>query len=292
MPHVTSGAAAATVFMMVGCATAGGGTGLEVSQSGGGCPPAEGEIPYTISVSNQSGDTASASVRQAIANALAGAWGHEDDDKPRPPRYYRALRELAQQVPRSKRYGMGKWRARAGDSAVVQLTYRRGSLPELEVPPTIHPELLDRIMRATAAAVASAANGQSVRDTMPLEIPGARHGQVALEVRVGWTPAPGAAVATFALRESEPTIRKGMFALRYPEEYRVRNIEGSVLVAFILTDSGTVDGRSVRAISSDGDLFTTSVRDFLAKARYEPYMLDCVAFPLVTAQPFNFSLTR
>ena len=48
----------------------------------------------------------------------------------------------------------------------------------------------------------------------------------------------------------------------------------------------------VRTISSDGDLFTTSVRDFLAKARYEPYMLDCVAFPLVTAQPFNFSLTR
>jgi TonB family protein len=230
---------------------------------------------------------------QAIANAVASEWGQDPQDRaPRPAGYYPASRELAMQLPRLPRYGLGRSRLRAGDSTVALISYRAGQLPELDLSPDVRPELHNQITRAIGTAIANAANGRAIRDTFPLEMPGADGDGATIEVRFGWTPPQGAAVATFARRESTPRLRTSRDALRYPDEYRLQNIEGSVLAMFIITETGSVDRRSIRVISSDGPLFTESVIRFLMDARFEPYMLDCVAQPTVATQPFHFSLTR
>lgn len=281
---------------VVACATGGvGGTtaGPVVSQSDGDCPPSADERPYTISVSNRSGDSASVALRQSVANALAAAWGEEERDRaPKPAAYHPTFRELAMQLPRLPRYGLGKSRMRSGDTAVALLTYRRGQPAELDLPATIRPEFHALITRAMNTAVASAVNGHAVRDTFPLEVPGSGSAAVTLEVRFGWTPPQNAAVATFALRESLPTPHTSREVLRYPDEYRLQNIEGSVLMMFIITETGNVDRSSIRVITSDGPLFAEAVKRFLTIVRYRPYRLDCVVQALVVSQQFNFSLTR
>ncbi len=284
----------AAMLLTTGCVTAGGSSaGPIVSQSAGDCPAAEDEKPYTISVSNRGGESAGPAVLQAVANALASEWGEDERERaPKPAAYYPAIRELAMQLPEASRYGLGKSRLRAGDTAVALLTYRRGQLPELDLSPTVRPEFLALITRAMGAAIADAVNGRAIADTFPLEIPGSGRDGVTLEVRFGWTPPPGAAVATFALRESAPTLHTSRDALYYPDEYRLQNIEGSVLAVFIITDTGNVDRSSIRVISSDGPLFTEAVIRFLADVRFQPYKLDCVARPMVATQQFNFSLTR
>ena len=202
------------------------------------------------------------------------------------------MRELAIQVPQLPRYGLGKSRLRAGDTAVALLTYRRGQLPELDLPSTIRPELHHLISRATGTAIGDAMMERSIRDTLPLEIPGSGGDAVTLEVRFGWTPRDGAAVATFALRESQPTPIRSSAIVRYPDEYRLQNIEGSVLTMFIITETGDLDRSSIRVISSDGPLFTQSVLRFLSLVRFQPYRLDCVMHPIAVTQPFDFSLRR
>ena len=283
-------AAAATTVLVSGCARGSG--GAIVSRSDAECPPAPDEKPYTISVSNHAGDSVSAEARQAIANALASEWGRKPDDGPRPPSFYEALRELSAYVPNPRRYGLGEWRVRAGDTAVAVLTYQGGRTARIDVQSEVGPELRERIAKMTAAALTTAAKGQAVRDTMPLVIFASGGADVRLEIRLGWTQPPGAAVATFALRERQPRLRAGFGTLIYPDEYRARNIEGSVLAAFIMTDQGFVDGQSVRFISSDGNAFTKNVAEYLERVRFDPYTLDCVALPVATGQQFNFVLRR
>jgi TonB family protein len=275
------------VALTAGCASA---ASPIVSQNGGTCPPAPDEKPYSVSVSNRSGDTASLARRQAIANALATAWGSDEDREARPARYYATMRELESNVPRTPAYLMGKARLRAGDSATVLLTYRRGQIPELDFLSSVRPELHRLISHALGKAVADAINDRAMRDTMPLSIPGSL-GEAMLQVQFGWTPPTDGAVATFALRERAPRLVPGSSRMRYPDEYRQRAIEGSVLVGFVITQEGRADQRSVRVISSDGELFTRSVREFLTTARFDPLTIDCVAYPTVVSQPFNFALT-
>lgn len=288
--------AAATALAAAGCTTAGSGATIAdriAASSADRCPPGDDERPYTISVSNRAADTVALAVRQRIANAIASEWSEVDHEheEPRPAALFRTLREMSAYVPKPARYGLGRWRVQPDDSATAVLSYQRGRPPRIVVAPDARRELRDRIIRVVTSAIATAANDQAIRDTMPLQIPGSGSDPVSLGLRFGWTPPPGAAVATFALRDREPTPR-GRAVLSYPDEYRRANIEGSVLVAFIMTDSGTVDARTVRVISSDGGPFTRNVLEYLRRARYHPFMIDCVALPLVTAQPFNFRLVR
>lgn len=281
--------ASAVIFIAAaGCACAG---PPIVSQGSGPCPPAPHERPYTISVSNRSGDTVSLALRQAVANALAAAWGAEERQEPQAAGYDEVMSELSARVPRTGVYLLGKARLRAGDSAAALLTYRRGVMPELDVLSTVTPELHRLISSAVGMTIARAISRKRSADTLPLTMPG-RLGEAMLELRFGWNPPAGAAVARFALRDREPRLASGASSLQYPEEYRLQNLDGSVLAGFIIDQHGRVDAGSVRIIRSDGDLFSRSVRQFLATVRFEPHLLDCVPRPRVVSQPFNFRLTR
>jgi TonB family protein len=279
-----------SLAMAGGCASTG---TAGVSKSGSdSCPPASGEKPYTISVSNHGGAVVSPEIRQSIANALAGAWGYDDERLERSARYVQVARELNARIPKATEYTQDKWRTRAGDSAVALLTYRRGQLPELDLQPQgLRDEFFRWITKATGVAVAQAFNERAVQDTMPLHIDDGGSDVITLELRFGRTPPPDAAVAVFALREREPRHRSGT-GPRYPDAYRQQNIEGAVLTGFIIDSTGEVDQRSVRIVSSDGELFTASVRQALRTMKFEPHMVNCQARAVAAFQPFNFSLYR
>jgi hypothetical protein len=248
---------------------------------------------FSISVANHSGRPVSAELREKIARALAHAWGEDERTPIRDwPTYLRVMRELGARIPDRPFHTHQKWRVREGDSAVALLTYRPGAVPELDIPQQqIRKEFRGWITTAVGRATARALNGRTGAP-LPLQFEGAGNAEVTLEVRFGRSPRPDAAIAAFALQEREVRPRPGNRGPRYPDSYRVQNLEGQVMIGFIIDEAGQVDGSSMRVLWSDGDLFTQSVVAALPSMRFHPFVIECVPYPIVAIQPFNYTLTR
>jgi TonB family protein len=75
----------------------------------------------------------------------------------------------------------------------------------------------------------------------------------------------------------------------YPESARQANREGSVLVSFVVTESGTADLGSVEVHRGEPE-FVTSVMIALSRTRYTPAMVGGCPVRMVVAQPFEFRL--
>jgi len=287
---------AASVLALTGCAT----TGAPVATASGtppaipGCPlPAEGPR-FSISVTDHGGPAVHMELRDSIAHAIAEVWG---EDVPRTvrdwPRYIQVLRELNARVPLPPFHTQKKWRVRESDSAVVLLSYGRGTVPELDIPEQgLRREFKGWLLSAIGRAIGGTVSGRWISAPMPLQVPGASDTVITLEVRFGWSPRPGAAVAAFARQEREARGRPNNRGPNYPAQYRQQNIEGEVMVGFIVSLEGEVDPSSIRLISSDGDLFTSSVQYALPGMRFDPLVVECVAWPRAGAQPFTFYLRR
>lgn len=79
---------------------------------------------------------------------------------------------------------------------------------------------------------------------------------------------------------------------RYPDMLRSANVEGEVLVQFVVDTTGRVEMNSFKVLKSSHDLFTNAVRQALSTMRFYPAEIGGRRVKQLVQQPFNFTLTR
>src|SRR4051812_29219566 len=79
-------------------------------------------------------------------------------------------------------------------------------------------------------------------------------------------------------------------APEYPRELRVANVEGQVLVKFVVDADGKVVDSTVRIVHSDNDAFSKAVRDALPHMRFEAAELKGKRVAQIVEMPFVFNL--
>jgi protein TonB len=78
----------------------------------------------------------------------------------------------------------------------------------------------------------------------------------------------------------------------YPDMLRTAGIEGTVLAQFVVDTTGRADMSTFKALKSDNDLFTTSVKNALQRMRFLPAEVGGRKVKQLVQQPFQFSLNR
>jgi protein TonB len=89
-----------------------------------------------------------------------------------------------------------------------------------------------------------------------------------------------------------PVSMLGTFRPDYPAQLRAAGVQGEVIVQFVVNESGRVDPRSIRILSSSNDLFASSVRSALGRMRFVPARLGDSAVAQLVQQTFVFRLDR
>lgn len=79
---------------------------------------------------------------------------------------------------------------------------------------------------------------------------------------------------------------------RYPDMLRSANVEGEVLIQFVVDTTGRVEMSSFKVLKSSHDLFTNAVRQALGGMRFYPAEIGGRRVKQLVQQPFNFTLTR
>jgi protein TonB len=79
---------------------------------------------------------------------------------------------------------------------------------------------------------------------------------------------------------------------RYPDMLRSANVEGEVLVQFVVDTTGRADMSQFKVLKTSHDLFTNSVRQNVAVSRYYPAEIGGRKVKQLVQQPFNFALNR
>lgn len=79
---------------------------------------------------------------------------------------------------------------------------------------------------------------------------------------------------------------------RYPSMLRSAGIEGRVFAEFVIDTAGHADMTTFRALSSSNPLFTSAVRDAVARMRFAPMEVDGRVVRILARQEFAFSLRQ
>ncbi len=79
---------------------------------------------------------------------------------------------------------------------------------------------------------------------------------------------------------------------RYPDMLRSANVEGEVLVQFVVDTTGRVEMATFKVLKTSHDLFTNAVRQALSTMRFYPAEIGGRKVKQLVQQPFNFTLTR
>ena len=113
---------------------------------------------------------------------------------------------------------------------------------------------------------------------------------------------PGVAVRDGRPSSNEPlfefTLDKGAAPiptaarLRYPEKLRAANVEGEVVVQFVVDTNGRADTSKMKVIRSSHELFTAAVKELLPELRFTPAEVGKHKVSELVQQPFTFSLDR
>ena len=77
---------------------------------------------------------------------------------------------------------------------------------------------------------------------------------------------------------------------RYPESLRSVNVEGEVVLQFVVDANGRVEGGSIKVISSPNKLFTDAARTALLESRYRPAEAGGNKVRQLAQQVFTFKL--
>ena len=83
----------------------------------------------------------------------------------------------------------------------------------------------------------------------------------------------------------------GTLPPHYPDAMRAANIEGDVLVTFVVDTTGRADMSTFTVIKSTHTLFTQAVKNSVANSRYYPAEIGGHRVKQLVQQPFVFSLT-
>jgi protein TonB len=78
----------------------------------------------------------------------------------------------------------------------------------------------------------------------------------------------------------------------YPEELRVKNVEGQVVAEWIVDSTGLADTASFRLIESTHPLFTRAVRETLSGMMFRPAQLMGKPVRQLVRQQFRFQLEK
>jgi periplasmic protein TonB len=73
---------------------------------------------------------------------------------------------------------------------------------------------------------------------------------------------------------------------------RSANVEGEVLVQFVVDTTGRVEKGSIKILKSSHELFTNAVQSALNSMRFYPAEIGGRKVKQLVQQPFNFALTR
>jgi TonB family protein len=76
---------------------------------------------------------------------------------------------------------------------------------------------------------------------------------------------------------------------RYPDEARRAGREGSVLIRFLVTETGLPDFGSIDVVRGDPD-FVTAVLLAVPRMRFRPATVGGCAVRMLVQQPFEFQL--
>lgn len=92
--------------------------------------------------------------------------------------------------------------------------------------------------------------------------------------------------------EKQVAPAPGNPAPRYPDMLRSANVEGEVLVQFVVDTTGRVEMPTFKVLKTSHDLFTNAVRQALTTMRFYPAEIGGRKVKQLVQQPFNFTLTR
>ena len=83
----------------------------------------------------------------------------------------------------------------------------------------------------------------------------------------------------------------GTGSLRYPDALRSDNVQGDVLVQFVVDEKGEVMPGTFKVLTSSHDLFTQAVKDALPTMKFSPAQVQGRNVKQLVQQPFTFSLS-
>ncbi len=112
-------------------------------------------------------------------------------------------------------------------------------------------------------------------------------------VEGGKAPVPQGDQPYFDFQVEKPVVAApGSAGPAYPDMLRSAGIEGQVLAQFVVDTTGRADMGTFKALKSDNDLFTTAVKNALARMRFLPAEVGGRKVKQLVQQPFQFSLNR
>ena len=97
----------------------------------------------------------------------------------------------------------------------------------------------------------------------------------------------------FEFQVEKPAIAApGNTPPRYPDILRNANVEGDVLVQFVVDTTGRAEMGTFKVLKSSHDMFTRSVRDHLPNMRFLPAETGGRKVKMWVQMPFTFNLQR
>ena len=112
-------------------------------------------------------------------------------------------------------------------------------------------------------------------------------------VEGGKAPVPQGDQPYFDFQVEKPVVAApGSAGPSYPDMLRSAGIEGQVLAQFVVDTTGRADMSTFKALKTDNDLFTTAVKNALARMRFLPAEVGGRKVKQLVQQPFQFSLNR
>ena len=88
------------------------------------------------------------------------------------------------------------------------------------------------------------------------------------------------------------TPRPNSAAPRYPDSLRVANVQGEVLVQFVVNENGRADMSSFYVLKSSHELFTNAVRLALPNVQFSPALVGGQPVKQLVQMPFQFNLSK
>ncbi len=92
--------------------------------------------------------------------------------------------------------------------------------------------------------------------------------------------------------EKPAAMRPGQSKVVYPPLLRAAEVEGEVLVSFVVDESGVADLSTFRVLRSDHELFTESARTALAEIRFLPAEVGGKMVKQLVQQPFVYRIPK
>ena len=118
-------------------------------------------------------------------------------------------------------------------------------------------------------------------------------GGVAKGVEGGKGPVPQGDQPYFDFQVEKPVVMApGATGPAYPDMLRSAGIEGTVLAQFVVDTTGRADMSTFKVLKTDNDLFSTSVKNALARMKFLPAEVGGRKVKQLVQQPFQFSLNR